>query len=124
VRISVQQCGARTCSLHHNRILVVVKQYKKHLFQSDDQPNGKSYPTPLQERPKSPPWHHTNPLARIHPDWEESAVLARIMEKLGSKGGGRRRRERRLGTVGREMAAAMAKEPGFAKPTLLVTPKE
>ncbi len=45
-------------------------------------------------------------------------MLARIMEKLGSKGGGRRRRERRLGTVSREMQATVAKEPGM-KPALL-----
>eukprot|EP00983_Pelagomonas_calceolata_P018657 585360-Pelagomonas_calceolata.AAC.4 len=54
----------------------------------------------LQERPSSPPWHHTNPMARIHPDWEEAPVLSRIMDRLGQKGGGRRRRDRRLGQVG------------------------
>ncbi len=71
-----------------------------------------------QERPQSPPWHHTNPLARIHPDWEEAAVLTRIMDKLGTKGGGRRRRERRLGTVAREMQGKYAKESG-PRPALL-----
>ena len=71
-----------------------------------------------QERPQSPPWHHTNPLARIHPDWEEAAVLARIMDKLGTKGGGRRRRDRRLGTIAREMQGKMSKESG-PKPSLL-----
>ncbi|MEW5299926.1 MAG: hypothetical protein WDW36_002896 [Sanguina aurantia] len=40
------------------------------------------------DRPASPPWHHTNPLARIHPDWEEAPVLARVMDRIGHKGGG------------------------------------
>jgi hypothetical protein len=34
-------------------------------------------------RSQSPPWHHTNPLARIHPDWEEAPVLVRIMDRIG-----------------------------------------
>lgn len=45
---------------------------------------------PPDDRPASPPWHHTNPLARIHPDWEEAPVLARVMERIGHKGGGAR----------------------------------
>lgn len=57
-------------------------------------------------------------MARIHPDWEEAPVLSRIMDRLGQKGGGRRRRERRLGSIANEMKSKMAKEPG-AKPNLL-----
>jgi len=75
-------------------------------------------PAYMQERPQSPPWHHTNPLARIHPDWEEAPVLARIMERLGSKGGGRRRRDRRLMSVASEMKGKMSKESG-PKPNLI-----
>ncbi len=72
----------------------------------------------MVERPKSPPWHHTNPLARIHPDWEEAPVLARIMDRLGSKGGGRRRRDRMLVQSNMELSQRLAKEAG-PKPMLL-----
>lgn len=75
-------------------------------------------PVYMQERPQSPPWHHTNPMARIHPDWEEAPVLARIMDRLGSKGGGRRRRDRRMVSVASEMKGKMAKESG-PSPSLL-----
>ncbi|GAX73893.1 hypothetical protein CEUSTIGMA_g1343.t1 [Chlamydomonas eustigma] len=71
------------------------------------------------ERAQSPPWHHTNPLARIHPDWEEAPVLARIMDRIGSKGGGRKKRDRRLTQVASEMRNKLAREPG-AKPVLLI----
>ncbi|KAF5831259.1 hypothetical protein DUNSADRAFT_13366 [Dunaliella salina] len=80
--------------------------------------NNANLPKYMQERPSSPPWHHTNPLARIHPDWEEAPVLSRIMDRLGQKGGGRRRRDRRLGTVASEMKGKMAKESG-PKPNLI-----
>jgi hypothetical protein len=73
---------------------------------------------PEPERAQSPPWHHTNPLARIHPDWEEAPTLARIMDRIGSKGGGRKKRDRRLITVGIEMSTKLAKEAG-PKPVLL-----
>lgn len=71
------------------------------------------------DRPASPPWHHTNPLARIHPDWEEAPVLARVMDRIGHKGGGRKKRDRRLELITAEMTAKFAKEPG-ARSNLLV----
>jgi hypothetical protein len=74
-------------------------------------------PSFATERPASPPWHHTNPLARIHPDWEDAPVLARIMDRIGSKGGGRKKRDRRLIMVAGEMSTKLAKEPG-PKPLL------
>ncbi|EFJ43557.1 hypothetical protein VOLCADRAFT_121436 [Volvox carteri f. nagariensis] len=85
-----------------------------------DLEKAREAPPAFQERSQSPPWHHTNPLARIHPDWEEAPVLIRIMERIGSKGGGRKRREKRLDTLTGEMMAKYAKEAG-AKPNLLVT---
>ena len=78
---------------------------------------GPSFTT---ERPQSPPWHHTNPLARIHPDWEEAPVLARIMDRIGTKGGGRKKRDRRLVQVAYEMSSKLSKEPG-PKPVLLAS---
>ncbi|MEW5310997.1 MAG: hypothetical protein WDW38_002747 [Sanguina aurantia] len=66
-----------------------------------------------------PPWHHTNPLARIHPDWEEAPVLARVMDRIGHKGGGRKKRDGRLELITAEMTAKFAKEPG-ARSNLLV----
>ncbi|GIL44004.1 hypothetical protein Vafri_1589 [Volvox africanus] len=77
-------------------------------------------PPPFAERSQSPPWHHTNPLARIHPDWEEAPVLIRIMDRIGSKGGGRKRRDKRMDTLTGELMAKFSKEAG-AKPNLLVT---
>lgn len=79
-------------------------------------PAGSSLSQP--ERATSPPWHHTNPLARIHPDWEEAPVLARIMDRIGQKGGGRKKRDRRLFNVAHEMSTKLAKEAG-PKPVLL-----
>jgi hypothetical protein len=88
------------------------------------QQQQQNVPIYMQERPQSPPWHHTNPLARIHPDWEEAPVLARIMDKLGTKGGGRRRRDRRLTTVAGEVTGKLSKElaPDGSKPVLLFQP--
>ncbi|KXZ45269.1 hypothetical protein GPECTOR_56g365 [Gonium pectorale] len=80
---------------------------------------AKEEPPPFAERSQSPPWHHTNPLARIHPDWEEAPVLIRIMERIGSKGGGRKRRDKRLEQLTDELMGKFAKEAG-AKPNLFV----
>ncbi|GFR39951.1 hypothetical protein Agub_g29 [Astrephomene gubernaculifera] len=82
---------------------------------------AKESPPPFAERSQSPPWHHTNPLARIHPDWEEAPVLVRIMERIGSKGGGRKRRDKRMDALQNELMAKYSKEAG-AKPNLFVPP--
>ena len=66
------------------------------------------------ERPTSPPWHHTNPTARIHPDWEEAPVLTRIMGKICSQGaGGRKRREKRIPQGLADMTGKYSKDSGF-----------
>ncbi len=41
------------------------------------------------------------------------------MDRIGSKGGGRKKRDRRLAQVASEMGTKLSKEPG-AKPVLLV----
>ncbi|PNW88434.1 hypothetical protein CHLRE_01g029350v5 [Chlamydomonas reinhardtii] len=84
-----------------------------------DLEKAKEAPLPFSERSQSPPWHHTNPLARIHPDWEEAPVLVRIMDRIGSKGGGRKRRDKRLEALTTELMTKYSKEAG-AKPNLLV----
>lgn len=45
--------------------------------------------------------------------------MVRIMERLGAKGGGRKKRDKHVSAVGQEMLAKFAREPG-ARPNLLV----
>eukprot|EP00798_Chlamydomonas_sp_ICE-L_P013474 gene13474-19334_t len=96
---------------------------KKDPNKDPNEPADPNKPEPvILERPKSPPWHHTNPLARIHPDWEEAQCLTRVMDRLGQKGGGRRRRDFNLRIANEELSERLQKEPG-SKPRLLPAPR-